>query len=267
MNKKRTISIVESAVMIALAVILSMIEVVKMPFGGGITAAAMLPIVLIAYRHKNKWGILTAFVYGLLQLLLGLGNLQYATTFAAACAIIFLDYILAFGVLGFAGIFRGKLNSQSAELTLGILISCFLRYVLHVICGCTVWAGVSIPTADGLIYSLAYNAAYMIPETIITLGAAWYLSKYINFRSEKLVPNFDKQDKVPAILNGIGILALLVGIMIDALYLFSHMQTEEGFDITAISTVNPVLLLSVIIIVAVIWAILYFVSKKLRSKA
>ena len=267
MKKGRILAITESAAMIALAVILSMIQVVRMPFGGSVTAAAMLPVILIAYRRKMGWGIFTASVYALLQMFLGLDNVRYGTTFWAVCAIIFLDYIFAFAVLGLAGMFRDKFKSQSIEILCGTMICCGLRYVCHVISGCTVWAGVSIPTSDGLIYSLAYNAAYMVPETIITLAAAWYLSALIDFRGEKLSVMLDQQDKRSAVLNGVGVLALLVGIVFDALYIFSKLQNEEGFDITGLQNANLLILLIVSVCSVSVWLILYLISKYNKSKA
>ena len=67
----------ESSMMIALATAISFIcslipvPPFNFPFGGGITIAGMLPIILIAYFYGTRWGLLTAFVYSLVQLLLG----------------------------------------------------------------------------------------------------------------------------------------------------------------------------------------------------
>ena len=80
---------------------------------------------------------------------------------AAAAAIILLDYIIAFIVLGLGGIFRKLFRSQGGALAAGTLLACLLRYVCHVISGCTVWAGLSIPSQDALLYSLAYNACLL----------------------------------------------------------------------------------------------------------
>lgn len=268
MKRKNLLALIEGAVMIALAMILSLITVIKMPFGGGITAASMIPIIIVSYRRKIKWGLIISFVYGVLQLLLGMENLQYATSFAAVCAIIFLDYIIAFAVLGLVALFRDKLQNQSSELMIGALISCFLRFVCHVISGCTVWAGVSIPTSEGLVYSLAYNAAYMIPETIITVAGVWYLSKMIDFREEKLgVRVAQKENRTVTILQSVATLSLLVGIVFSAIYAFGNMQNEDGFDITAIANADFTLMLGVFGGCVIIWAILQAVIHKIKSKA
>ena len=267
MKRTNLLALIEGAIMIAFSVVFSMITIIKMPFGGGITAASMIPIILVSYRKKIKWGVIIAFVYGLLQLLLGMENLQYATSFWAVCAIIFLDYILAFSVLGFGGVFRNKLSSQCTELVVGALVVCALRYVCHLIAGCTVWAGVSIPTADGFIYSAAYNAAYMIPETVITVAGIWYLGKMIDFRNDKpSAYNGEKGERLSGIINGAGVLVMLGGIVFSALYVFHSMQSEDGFDITGIKEVNVGILLPVLLSSAIIFLVLHLVSKRIKSK-
>jgi thiamine transporter len=127
------------------------------------------------------------FAYGVIQQLLGLNTLSYVTGWQSVVAVIFLDYLLAFGVLGLGGIYRRvKKLSYTSSITLGILTVCILRYVLHTVAGCTVWAGLSIPTEAALIYSLGYNATYMIPETIISCSVGAYLASALDF--EKVVP-------------------------------------------------------------------------------
>ncbi len=176
-GKKRALRLTESAIMLAFATILSMVKLVDLPYGGSITAFSMLPILLIAYRYGTGWGLFTAFAHSLLQLLLGMNALSYATSAGAAVAIILLDYVVAFLVLGLGGIFRGKLRSQGAALAAGAILTGALRYICHVISGCTVWAGLSIPDSHALLYSLAYNATYMVPEILITVVGAVYLRR------------------------------------------------------------------------------------------
>lgn len=266
MKRNRLLALLEGAAMIALATVLSLVKVIDMPFGGSVTACAMLPIILVAYRRGVKWGLLTATVYAVLQMLLGFSNLQYATSFAALIAIILLDYIVAFGVLGLGGLFRNKMSSQTNELLIATVLCCVLRYICHFISGCTVWAGVSIPELGGMIYSATYNAAYMLPETIVTLAGAWYLTHILNFKGDKITANKDKQPTIVTVLEGVGILALVVGIVSDALYLFGHLQTEDGFDWSALSTMNPIVLLAVTGVAVLVWGILYLVAKQIKSK-
>ena len=73
----KTRILVEGALMIALSTVLSMIQIPLMPHGGSITLFSMVPILVMSYRHGAKWGVMTAFVNSLIQLVQGLGNLAY----------------------------------------------------------------------------------------------------------------------------------------------------------------------------------------------
>jgi len=106
-NKKNfTKRLTESAVLLALTLILSYLKLLDLPYGGSITLCSMLPPILIAYRFGLVWGFGVGFANGILQLLMGLNTLSYATSPTAAVAIILLDYIIAFSVSGFGGIFK-----------------------------------------------------------------------------------------------------------------------------------------------------------------
>ncbi len=263
MQKKSIIRLTESALMLAAATILSLIAVVKMPFGGSVTAFSMLPILLIAYRYGVLWGSFVGVAHGLIQLLLDLSTLQYATTIWAAIAIVLLDYLVAFGVLGFGGLFRRRQN-QAVGLTLGALVACVLRYLCHVITGCTVWAGLSIPDSAALLYSLAYNAAYMLPETLLTMVGAYYIARVLDFRRDTLT-RVVAQDR-GGLLEILGSLALVGSILTNALILFSAIQTEEGFDITGITSANWPVLAIVLACGIAVFAVLQLVARWLRNR-
>ena len=185
-KKKRILMISESAIMLALATVLSMIPFLQLPMGGSITIFSMLPILIIAYRYGVKWGFVVGTTYGLIQMVLGLNNLTYATSPWAAICIILFDYMVAFGVLGLGGLFR-KLKIQSLGFALGAVISCALRFLCHFITGVTVW-GVYAEDMPVALYSLLYNGSYMLPETAITVAVGVVLMLFLNFRSEKLSP-------------------------------------------------------------------------------
>lgn len=70
----KTRILVEGALMIALSTVLSMIQIPLMPHGGSITLFSMVPILVMSYRHGAKWGIMTAFVNSLIQLVQGLAT-------------------------------------------------------------------------------------------------------------------------------------------------------------------------------------------------
>ncbi|NMP37993.1 MAG: energy-coupled thiamine transporter ThiT [Clostridiales bacterium] len=179
-----TLRLTESAIMIAVAVVLSEFTVLKFPYGGSVTLFSQLPIVVIAYRYGTKWGLFTGAAMGIIEMILGANNFSYVTGITAVLILAFTDYLLAFGVLGLGGIFRGRLKKQSVELALGALVSSLLRYACHFVSGVTIWSGYAAQANQAVaVYSLSYNGSYMIPETIITIigavavGAAFDLSK------------------------------------------------------------------------------------------
>lgn len=255
----------ESALMLALATILSFVKIIELPFGGSITLASMLPMVILSYRYGFLWGLFSGFVYSLIQLLFGLNNLSYATSVIAAIAIIMLDYVLAFSCTAVGGLFR-KMKSQTSALALGAFATCIIRFLCHTISGCTVWAGVSVPTADAFLYSLIYNAAYMIPETIITVVIAIYLSTALVFSKKTIIPQRKKD--VPehlTVLSVISGLISLAGVIVAAVFLFPAMQNENGFDITGIVNANP---FGVVIplVIAAIGIVVMIILRSVKSK-
>ena len=197
-KKQKTQALTVSAIMIAFAVSISAICAVmpflNLPFGGGFTIASMLPIITVAYMYGTKWGLLTAFVYSIMQMLLGFNTVSAfflpgdsQMLWYRAVIVILIDYIIAYTVLGFGGIFRNKFETKKA-LVLGSIFAISLRYVAHIVSGAIffgTWAewfftqdgfpswgekileafsGASLST----VYSIIYNGTYMIPEIIIT---------------------------------------------------------------------------------------------------
>lgn len=262
-NSKTVRAMVESAIMVALAVVLGLFKLFEMPFGGSITFASMLPIALISYRHGLLYGFGAGLCQGVIETLLGLNTVSYVTGWASVLAVILLDYVLAFAMMGIAGIFRGKLGSQSGELTLGCLLGAFLRYVCHVISGATVWAGLSIPTSAVLIGSIGYNATYMLPETVVLMLVALYLSEMLDFT--KPVPTRIRRmdngrDRVPFVLSAVSALFLLVALVFDVGSIFSGLQGEGGFDVSAIGSVDWTLVFGITAAALAVSTVLLFVA-------
>ena len=172
----KTRILVESALMIALSTVLSMIQIPLMPHGGSITLFSMVPILVMSYRHGAKWGIMTAFVNSLIQLVQGLGNLAYCQTLTAQVGCVLLDYLLAFTVLGFACLIAKPFRSRTVGVGVSAFVVCLLRFLCSFLSGVLVWGNLN----EGLnawTYSLVYNASYMLPETLLTVVAAVLLIK------------------------------------------------------------------------------------------
>ena len=179
---EKTFRLVLSAVMIGLATVLSLIKVYQMPLGGSVTLCSMLPILLIGYKYGAKWGMFTGFVYAIVQLLLDLGAvLSWGLTPTAVAASFVFDYLVAFSVLGLAGIY-GK---GFVRYILGMVTAMLFRFVSHVISGVTAY-GSFLPKEwhnHLWLYSVVYNGTFILPDLIICLfvGAIIYkpLKKFI----------------------------------------------------------------------------------------
>ena len=262
-KQQKMLRLVESGLMLAMATVLSMVKVLDLPYGGSITAFSALPILLVAYRHGLWQGLVTAFAHALIQLMLGANTLSYATSATAAVAIVVLDYLLAFTVLGLGGIFRRKCESQGIALVLGALLTGALRYLLHVIAGCTVWAGLSIPTEAALVYSLAYNATYMLPETLVTSLGAWYLSRAVDLR-EQIPTRAKAVQSSNLVLSLIGKAALLAAAVWDIVEIFRPLQDAEtgDFVITNLSLVNWPLVAIITAAGAILWGVCTLINRK-----
>ena len=181
----KTRILVECALMIAIGTVLSNIKFFTLPNGGSVTLLSMLPFVLVSFRHGAKWGIMTAFVNSLIQLVQGLGNLAYCQTLTAQVGCVLLDYLLAFTVLGFACLIAKPFRSRTVGVGVSAFVVCLLRFLCSFLSGYIVWKDydyafswmteigfpwISSMSVDGLcwLYSALYNATYMLPEAILT---------------------------------------------------------------------------------------------------
>ncbi len=259
----------ECSIMVALTSVLSIIKLLELPYGGSVTVASMLPIVIAAQRHGTKAGIGAALAAAVIQLLLGLNNLSYFTTWYSVVAIILLDYIVAFTVFGLSGIFRNKFSSQASSMFTGALIASVLRYVCHVISGATLWAGLSIPTGAALLYSLGYNATYMIPESVVLLLAVFYIGSSLDFKRDIPTPIArEKLNTGATVLTILSGAVLLCALAADTVLVFSKLQDADSgdFKITGLSSVNWTAVAIISVAAALVFAVLLFIARKLQGK-
>ena len=199
MQNKQTKIMVEAAIMIAMATVLSFIKVFKLPWGGSITLLSMLPIIIFSIRRGVKPGLGCAFVYALIQLLQGIvidGLFAWGLSPVMLVGCILLDYLLAYTVLGLAGVFRKK---ELSGWILGICLAVVLRFVMHFISGYVIFHGFGelwggFFTENSVLYSFCYNGAYMLPELVFTLIGAVILLKTPQTR-KFLLADFDEANE------------------------------------------------------------------------
>ena len=164
----RVRALTEGAIMVALAQILGYIKLFgNLPNGGSITFA-MFPILLFAVRWGLGKGLIAGFGFGLLQML-------FDGAYAWGWQSMLLDYVVAFTPLGLAGLFKGK----SWGIFPGAVLGSASRFLVHYISGVTIYR-INMPTEvpgfgvfdDAALYSLVYNASYMLPNMVLALAVA-----------------------------------------------------------------------------------------------
>ncbi len=157
MNKK-ILTMVESAIMIALAVVLSFVKVWSMPQGGTVSLT-MLPLFVLSFRRGPVAGIISGIIYGAISIIFD-GVIYHPMS-------ILLDYTLAYGLLGVAGFFKKSYGG----IILGTTVGTALRYLCSLLSGAVLFAEYAPSGQNPWIYSLGYNATYMLPELIICVIA------------------------------------------------------------------------------------------------
>jgi len=158
MRNKSVQVLVESGVMVALATILNMIQVYTMPNGGSVTPGSMVPILFLAWRRGVKAGVIAGVAFGVMDFMFKPYFLHWAQ--------FFLDYLLAFGILGLFGLWKGR--KSIVNVSIGVAIIAVLRLVIHIASGVIFWSE-GMEFGPALAFSASYNASYMIPEAIIAL--------------------------------------------------------------------------------------------------
>lgn len=257
-TRRRILRLTESAVMLALATVLSLVKLIQLPYDGSVTVASAVPLLLVAYRYGCTWGLFTGFAYGLLQIVFS-SSLSYVTGLWSVVAVVLLDFGVAFAAVGLAGLFR-RVKSQPVALMSGAILYGVVRFLCHVASGATVWAGISIPTAAALVYSVAYNATYMLPETIITAAAAYFLGSVLDFRSDSPVRLPRQREAGTGWLKALAAGLVTAAVVYDVAALFPYMQdTESGeFTVARLGDVSwmPMVILTGVAVLAALALIL-----------
>lgn len=170
LNSQKIRKIVVTSMLISLALILSLITVFKLPLGGSITLLSMLPIAMVSIEYGVKWGLSTAFLYSLLQLIIDLSKVfSWGLSPFILISSVFLDYIFAYTSIGLSGVFR-KYGSKGT--CMGIFLALFIRFLCHFLSGIFIFSLWCPDNWNVYFYSICYNGAYMLPEAIFTMIGA-----------------------------------------------------------------------------------------------
>lgn len=169
MNRK-TKTLCEASIFIALALVLETISLYKLPNGGSVTLSAV-PLVLFAVRSGCGWGAMAGFVFGGINYMMGGRAIDWAT--------IICDYFLAFAMLGFgAGLFRKK----RLGVVFGSLTGGALQFLTSYLVGVFVWGKympevfLGMPMTSPWVYAFLYNIIWAVPDS--TLAVVVFLVLY-----------------------------------------------------------------------------------------
>jgi len=206
-NHQKVVSVIEVGFFVAIAVVLDLVFgfFFEMPFGGSI-GIAMLPIFIVSFRRGWKNGLLAGAAYGLIQTMIKVYFLSLSQYV--------LEYLVAFMVIGMAGVFKNTLK-KPAPLIGGIVLGSLLRYVVASIVGVIFWRDyigeevefmdaffhidtASVFTTENAFFtvgSFMYNALYMIPSMILCILVALVLQKR-QILSLNLIETAEKTEKM-----------------------------------------------------------------------
>ena len=170
-----TRSIVYGAISIALSFALSYARIFKLPQGGSVTFASLLPLMIYCCMFGTRRGLIVCTIYGVLQALQDpyiIHPMQFL-----------LDYPLAFGLIGVSGIFMEKgvfKDKKVVAFLLGGVIAVVLRFACHVCSGVFAFADYADLDKYGtaIAYSLAYNSFAFVDMLIaLVAGSVMFASK------------------------------------------------------------------------------------------
>ena len=177
-TSSKTRVLVEGALMIAAATVLSYLKLFDLPQGGAITLE-MIPLVLMALRNGTKWGCFTAFVHSIIQLIIGFSNVMYCATLGAQILCVLLDYVLAFTALGFAKVFADMFKKNPVlGATVGAVIVGVIRFICSFLSGWILWGSYAWEGWSPEAYSFVYNISYMGPNILIMGVVIFLLRKF-----------------------------------------------------------------------------------------
>lgn len=162
----------EAAIMIALATVFSLLRFppfrIDLWAQGGSIDLVMIPIIILGWRRGLRWAVPAGLALGLIECLIA-GGIGWGLPS------VLLDYVLAYGAVGLAGIFKEK----KWGLVAGTIVASVARFIIHFISGVTIYKiavgdvkeifGMTFGSDASFLYSTVYNGSYMLGNMIVAL--------------------------------------------------------------------------------------------------
>lgn len=146
--------LINVALMLALTIVLHQLRIFHMPQGGSITLGAMVPLLFLSYRYGAGIGCLAGFLYGMVNLM--------QDAFILHPLQVLFDYPLPYMVLALSAALPGRFYA-------GAVLAFTARFLCHYISGVVFFGAYAPPDTSPYLYSLVFNATYLVPEALICL--------------------------------------------------------------------------------------------------
>lgn len=183
MQKSNVAKLAEIAIFAGLAMVL---DVFTQPLAIGpwiSLSFKMTPIFLLAFRRGTRPAMMAGFIWGILQVALGQAAGGWLNLWQG-----FLEYFVAFSLIGLAGLIKPWLNKSLRKertlqsltfMALGALIGSLTRYTIHFIAGLLFWGSYAPKGQSALVYSAIINGSSFLGETLACLIALFLLYPFI----------------------------------------------------------------------------------------
>ena len=177
-RKYDTKRIAFAGVCVASSFVLALIKFKPIEYGGSITLASFVPILIYAYVYGAADGFIVGLIHGLLNFI--------ESPYILNAATFIFDYLLAFmsvGIMGFFGKMRRKDNAV-LPIVLGCICVFSARFVAHLVSGMvfftenSVW--VSLPDwamGNAFAYSFIYQCVYIPADALIATLVLVFIAK------------------------------------------------------------------------------------------
>ncbi len=153
----------EGTVIVALTVIIKeFLPHYSLPQGGSVSLAGMVPLIWFALRRGLRAGVEAGAVYGLVDMALG--------GYIVDPVQVIIDYPLAFGALGLAGLFR-------KYPLVGVTVAIFGRFLAHFASGVWFFWMYAPEGMNPVVYSAIYNGGYLLVELVVSAIIIFILDK------------------------------------------------------------------------------------------
>ena len=146
--------LVNIALMLAASIVLHQLRLYHMPQGGSITAGGMLPLLFVAWRYGASVGMLTGFLFGLVTMI--------QDPFFLHPVQVLFDYPLPYMAMGLAALFKDNFYLGAAAAFVG-------RFLCHFVSGVVFFGEYAPAGTSAVMWSLTFNATYLMGEAIICL--------------------------------------------------------------------------------------------------